>query len=54
MEKTLYLVTFKDDDSANFYEEVSLGNLKPLFEAKMIDASKITDKCSTYFTPFLI
>ena len=48
MDNNLYLVTFeKDLDSANFYEEVSLGTLKPLFESKMIDSSKIMERCSS-------
>ena len=51
MQNNLYLVTFQDD-SANFYEEISLGIFKPLFELedKMIDMSKLMNKCFTNFS----
>ena len=50
MENILYLLTFKDD-SANFYQEDVMGNLKPLFETnKMIDSGKIIEKCSVAFS----
>ena len=45
----LYLVVFKEDNTANFYKEDMTGNLKPLFESKMIDASKIKEKCASNF-----
>ena len=46
----LYLVIFSDD-SANFYEEVTQGYVKPLLETKKIDVNKIMEKCSNSFTP---
>jgi hypothetical protein len=45
----LYYVVFPDE-SANFYEEVNQGYLKPLLESKIIDSNKVMEKCSLSFS----
>jgi len=45
----LYYVVFPDE-SANFYEEVSQGYLKPLLETNKIDMNKMMEKCSLSFS----